>query len=318
MTAPAALTHLHRALADSLADAAHDTGHRTEPDVPLPGTNWAADVLVTSPNGRRTVLQVPPLAARGKEIRERTAHAHQRGLNIVWFTPDAQDPPWLTMVPAIRVAPPTHSGAPWTAPAAVQTLTRQACPCGPDWDHGVHCTWAPPEPLPVPALLADLLTGRLLHTTVQAELPGHRFTGWARGKDVRAEAEHLRTLAATDGTLTEAARASTPYTPRPDGRIAAPLGRLLEAARRWGHQHTGVVCHIETASADWMAGGLVVTPSRRPPGRTLPEVTAVVRPLPSKIDWNGPLSTVPVLVGSPEEYFTLRRTAPKAAQLLIL
>ncbi|MET9777969.1 hypothetical protein ABZ023_27585 [Streptomyces sp. NPDC006367] len=317
MTAPA-LAHHHHTLAESLADAARDTGHRAELDAPLPGMSWAADVLVTSPGGRRTVLQIPPLAARSQEIRERTAHAHQRGLNIVWFTPDAHDPPWLTTVPAVRVAPPAHPGAPWTAPAAVQALTREACPCGPAWDHGVHRTWAPPQPVPVPALLEDLLTRRLVHATVQAELPGRRFTGWARGQDVRAEAEHLRTLAATDGAITEAARASTPYLPSPDGRPAAPLGRLLEAARHWGHQNTGEVCHIETASADWMAGGLVVTPSRRPPSRTLPEVTAVVRPLPHKIDWNSALSTVPVLLGSPEEYFTLRRTAPEGAQILIL
>ncbi|WP_460116066.1 competence protein CoiA family protein, partial [Streptomyces phaeofaciens] len=274
MTAPAP-AHLHRALAATLADAARSTGHRAESDAPLPGTNWAADILVTSPDGVRTVLQIPPLPARGQEIRERTAHVHQRGLNIVWFTPDAHDPPWLTTVPAARVVPPAHPGAPWTAPAAVQALTREACPCGPAWDHGVHRTWAPPQPVSVPVLLEGLLTRRLVHATVQAELPGRRFTCWARGQDVRAEADHLRMLAATDGALTEAARASTPYIPRPDGRPAAPLGRLLEAARHWGHQHTGVVCHIETASADWMAGGFVVTP-----GRTPSEVTAVVRPLP--------------------------------------
>ncbi|MFJ2627697.1 hypothetical protein ACIO6T_30925 [Streptomyces sp. NPDC087532] len=273
---------------------------------------------MTSPGGRRTVLQIPPLAARSQEIRERTAHAHQRGLDIVWFTPATHDPPWLTTVPAVRVTSPAQPGAPWTAPAAVQALTREACSCGPAWGHGAHRTWAPPQPAPLSVLLEDLLARRLVHTTVQTELPGRRFIAWARGQDVRAEAEHLRTLATTAGALTEAARSSTPYTPRPDGRSAAPLGRLLEAARHWGRQTTGEVCHIETPSANWMAGGLVVTPSRRPPGSTLPEVTAVVRPLPHKLAWNSALSTVPVLVGSPEEYFTLRRTAPQTAQILIL
>lgn len=317
MTSPT-LTHLHRDLAGLLAEAARAAGHPTETNAPLPATSWSADVLVTSPGGRRTVLQVPPLAVPSEVIRARTAHAHQQSLDIVWFSPEAHDPPWLTWVPAVRVTPPAHPDGPWTAHAALQRLTAEACACGPAWGHGDHRTWAPPEPLPLPALLNDLLARRLIHATAQADLPGRRFSAWATGQDIRAEAEHLRALAATTSALTDAARASTPYIPRPDRRPAPPLGRLLEAARRWGHQTTGVACHIETASADWMADGLVVTPSRRPPGHTLPPVTALVRPLPHKVAWTSELSTTTVLVGSPEEYFTLRRTAPNAARILIL
>jgi hypothetical protein len=313
-----ALAHLHRDLADLLADAVRKTGHRAETNIPAPGTTWVADVLVTSPGGRRTILQIPPLAIRGEEVHARTAHAHQRGLDIVWFTADPQEPAWLPQVPAVRVATPAHPDGPWTAHAALQRLTSEACACGPAWDHGDHRTWAPPEAVPLPLLVEQILARRLVHATAQAELPGRRFTAWARSQDVRAEADHLRLLAVTSGALAAAARASNPYIPRPDGRSAAPLGRLLEAARHWGHHRTGVACHIETPSAGWMAGGLVVTPSRRPPGSPLPQVTAVVRPLPHKADWNSALSTTPVLVGSPEEYFTLRRTAPKAAQILIL
>ncbi|MEE1736441.1 hypothetical protein PUR49_08000 [Streptomyces sp. BE147] len=314
------LTHLQRTLAESLAGAARRAGHLAQTNISLLEGSRTAHVLVTAPGGRRTVLQVSPLAARGEWIRAQTARLNQHDLDIVWFTTDTQDPPWLAKVPAVRVTAPVHPGGPWTAPAAVQQLKAEACTCGPAWRHGEHRTWAPPEPVTLPVLLDDLLARRLLHATTQTELPGRRFTSWAWGRDVRAEAEHLRGLAANAGALTDAAGTSIPSIPRRhlDGRLAVPLGRLLEAARLWGHQNTGVVCHIETATADWMAGGLVVTPSSRPTGRTVPAVTALVRPLPHKIAWNSPLSAVPVLVGSPEEYFTLRHTAPKNAQILIL
>ncbi|MGW2425227.1 hypothetical protein ACWC0C_39315 [Streptomyces sp. NPDC001709] len=313
-----ALTHLPRALAGVLAAAARETGHRIDTNTAPAGLEWPADVLATSPSRRCTILQVAPLAADSEQISAQTAQALQRGLDIVWFTPEAHDPPWLQCVPAVRVTAPARPGGEWTAQAAVQRLTADACTCGPAWGHGAHRSWAPPEPVPLAAMLADLLAGRLVHATVQPDLPGRRFTAWARNQDVRAEADHLRTLAAGTRELTDAAKASTPYIPLPEGRPAAPLGQLLEAARRWACHKTGVLCHIETASADWMAGGLLVTPSSRPPGSALPPVTALVRPLPHMADWTSELSTVPVLVGSPEEYFTLRRTAPAAAQILIL
>lgn len=313
-----ALTHLPRVLAGVLADTARDAGHHIDTNTAPSGLEWPADVLVTSPRSWPTILQVALPATSSEEIRTQTAQALQRGLDIVWFTPEAHDPPWLPRVPAVRVTAPARPGEEWTAQAAVQRLTADACTCGPAWGHRIHRAWAPPEPVPLAAMLDDVLAGRLVHATIQPDLPGRRFTAWARRQDVRAEADHLRTLAAGTRELTDAAKASMPYIPLPEGRPAAPLGRLLEAARRWARHKTGVVCHIETASADWMAGGLVVTPSSRPPGSALPQVTALVRPLPHKADWSSELSTVPVLVGSPEEFFTLRRTAPAAAQILIL
>ncbi|MFF5019014.1 hypothetical protein [Streptomyces sp. NPDC001165] len=313
-----ALTHLPRALAGVLAATARESGHRIATNTAVSGLDWPADVLVAFLGRRPTILQVAPLAADGEEIRAQIAQALQHGLDIVWFTPEAHDPPWLPHVPAVRVIAPARPGEGWHAQAAVQRLTTDACTCGPAWGHGIHRAWSAPEPVPLAAMLDDLLAGRLVHATVQPDLPGRRFTAWARNQDVRAEADHLRTLAAGTRELTDAAKASTPYIPLPEGRPAAPLGRLLEAARRWARHKTGVVCHIETASADWMAGGFVVTPSRRPPGSALPPVTALVRPLPHEADWTSELSTVPVLVGSPEEYFTLRRTAPAAAQIHIL
>ncbi|MFF3786379.1 competence protein CoiA family protein [Streptomyces sp. NPDC001933] len=318
----------HHVLKQALAQAARSAGHHVDLEASSPGEGmWRTDVLVTSQDGnRRTALEVqdPPITTQ--DILRRSRAYRRDGINVAWFTTCDHGPLCVDNVPTVRIEAPADPSAEWLLPAAHQRLTTTECRCGPSWDHPLHLRWSAHEPILLSEFLKELLTGRLIHHTQLEARTGRRFRGWAKTRDAQTDADHLERLAATTtagrmplflNAATDAAHDLSSTTATGE---ASDLGRLLDAARRWGHRSTGTSCHLEVSTANWLAGGLILTPTRRQPGSgaTSDSVTAVVRPHPSRINWDGPLCEVPVLVGSAEEFFTLKRAAPPAAQILVV
>lgn len=101
-------TIAHRLLKIELAAAIRDAGWHAE--LEEPGNGWRADVLATSPDGRRRVAWEAQLAAATiEDLSERTATMAADGVEVCWVTD--KDTTWVTHVPSARVHRPDDAEA---------------------------------------------------------------------------------------------------------------------------------------------------------------------------------------------------------------
>lgn len=141
-------TLAHHMLKLELANAARDAGAHAEMEVRGPDGAWRADVLASDPGGTwRMALeaQLAPIAA--DDITARTERMGADGVTSIWFSDRPPPPPWLGVVPSVRLAQPEDGENLIIASGLVKL---GPCGCG---DPGCRdSSWQP-----VPATLVQFL-----------------------------------------------------------------------------------------------------------------------------------------------------------------
>ncbi|MGR6998883.1 competence protein CoiA family protein [Yinghuangia aomiensis] len=98
----------HHLLKLDLAHHARAAGWTAEFEVAAPDGSWRADVLATSPDGKRRVaLEAQMSAIPVADIEARTDRYRAAGVEVCWFT-DRKTVPWLDHVPAVQIARPEN------------------------------------------------------------------------------------------------------------------------------------------------------------------------------------------------------------------
>ncbi|MEE1786892.1 competence protein CoiA family protein [Streptomyces sp. SP17BM10] len=101
----------HHLLKLDLAHHARAAGWSAEFEVPAPDGSWRADVLATSPDGKRRVALEAQMAAIAiTDIEARTDRYRTDGIEVCWFT-DRKTVPWLDAVPSVQIARPDDGGS---------------------------------------------------------------------------------------------------------------------------------------------------------------------------------------------------------------
>jgi hypothetical protein len=99
-------TLAHHLLSLELANAARDAGGHAEMEVRGPDGAWRADVLASDPGGAwRMALEAQLSHITADEITARTGRMRADDVNPIWFS-DRPRPPWLGVVPSVRLARP--------------------------------------------------------------------------------------------------------------------------------------------------------------------------------------------------------------------
>jgi hypothetical protein len=97
-------TLAHHVLKLELANAARDVGAHAEMEARGPGGSWRADVLASDPGGIwRMALEAQLAPITGVDIAARTERMRADGVTSIWFS-DRPKPPWLGVVPSVRLA----------------------------------------------------------------------------------------------------------------------------------------------------------------------------------------------------------------------
>lgn len=103
----------HHLLKLELATAVRDVGWHAELEVRAPDGSWRADVLASAHDGSRRVAfeaQLSPIT--DDDITERTDRYQADGIDVCWVSSGSR-PPWMGIVPSIRVQEPDGE-QPWT------------------------------------------------------------------------------------------------------------------------------------------------------------------------------------------------------------
>ncbi|WP_102922431.1 competence protein CoiA [Streptomyces noursei] len=321
----------HRAFKKVLAQAARAAGCEAELEVTAEHRGWRADVLVTSPEGRRTALEAQLSSVARDEVLERTSRYEQDGVDVVWFTPRAAR--WLGDVPSAGIHRPSTQ-APWLlGEQTVWSFILEDCYCHPlppwDRDHpSVHANWSRrhntrnSSDLSVGDFVREVLHGRLVPLEESSRFD--RYRGWATPEDLETAAAQFPP---PEPTTTTPPPPETPHVPDEAASEPPPWyqqwpdieqQRLLGEAKAWVRHHTLCAATARpTWSADWIAGGLPL--SRPIPGDWSHTIGALIRPDPTRIDWDLlPYATLPVIVGSQQERDALAATAPSHARIVVL
>lgn len=133
----------HHLLKLELATAARAAGWTANLEVSGPDRAWRADVLASA-GDRRIALEAQLAPITPEHIRDRTQRMAADGVPSVWFS-DRPRPPWLGIVPSVRLA----SGD--NGLAVVEGLARFA-----------HPLWRPQNPVPIAQFMDWLFTGNVL------------------------------------------------------------------------------------------------------------------------------------------------------------
>lgn len=178
----------HRLLKLELVSAARAAGWEAELEVA--GNGWRADVLATSPEGRRVAWEAQLAQITPEEIVDRHSTMTADGLEVCWVADRHRA--WIGEVPAVAVAP-AH---PETGQTGLQVVAgharfepswcenRQNCddvpdfgryaqPAGPCAGHG---RWETPPPLPLERFVAAVCADSLRCLTLTEQ---HR-DAWQR------------------------------------------------------------------------------------------------------------------------------------------
>ncbi|MFB6984647.1 competence protein CoiA family protein [Streptomyces sp. NPDC056297] len=133
----------HHLLKLELATAARAAGWTAALEVSGPGRTWRADVLASA-GDRRIALEAQLAPITPDHIRDRTQRMAADGVFSVWFS-DRPRPPWLGIVPSVRLA------AGEDGLAAVEGLARFA-----------HPSWWPQVPVSIAQFMDWLFTNQIL------------------------------------------------------------------------------------------------------------------------------------------------------------
>ncbi|MFD8220485.1 competence protein CoiA family protein [Streptomyces sp. NPDC059697] len=179
----------HHMLKLELASAVRSAGWHAALEVAGGDGAWRADVMASSPDGSRHVAweaQLSPITDR--DILARTGRYAAEGIGVCWVSPGPQPPPWIDVVPAVRVSAPDGHGQRWRV---VDGLGGFDAAAG-NWEFkrqelGRFVRW----------VLSDSITPiRSLphYTSVQRGLGSYvqRRLWWTSAQSERAQSEHDR------------------------------------------------------------------------------------------------------------------------------
>lgn len=223
-------TLAHHLLKLELANAARDAGAYAEMEVWGPDRRWKADVLASDPGGTwRMALEAQLTHITDADITERAEKMRADGVSSIWFS-DRPRPPWLGVVPSVRLVQADDGGALVVAAGLMK------------WD---GCWWQY-----VPAALVEFLgwafTGRVIPYCPRV---------WARdGLETIWTAPHY--ARAFDGYLAEIERQVERERRRSEARIAARMSAERKRAEiRRKNAATRAAAVSEAAKAEWAAHG---------------------------------------------------------------
>lgn len=228
----------HRLLKLELVSAARASGWHAQLEVA--GEGWRADVLATSPDGRRVAWEAQLAPITPEDIARRHDTMTSTGLEVCWVA----DRPrlWIGHVPAVAVAPAEEGKPPglhvvegaarflpdWCQDRRsceqVADVGRYANASGPCEGHG-H--WEPPEGLTLAAFVAGVCANNLrCHPLTAHHRDAYQRTkaparAWTASRYVALEREQLQAREAR-----EAQKA------RLDGERAAHERRIVELYER--------------------------------------------------------------------------------------
>ncbi|GAC1594698.1 MAG: hypothetical protein NVS3B21_16960 [Acidimicrobiales bacterium] len=320
----------HRLLKLELVFAARAAGWDAELEVA--GEGWRADVLATSPNGRRVAWEAQLAAITTDEIKQRHATMTGTGLEVCWVAD--RNRPWIGHVPAIAVAQAPGDGATGlhvVAGAArfqeewcgdrrrcdeVGHFSRYASAPGPCEGHG-H--WEPPLGLTLAAFVAAVCADTLrCHPLTAPHRDAYLGTGvppaaWTAGRYVALEREQL-----------EAADERDAWEARVETERAAHEKRIVElqerqqalrrpAARRVG-ELTGAQAFVnELGQGPEWAMGIPVEAGAH-------GVAAVICPVASRIQGRVRAALAPLLLfaATESEATRIRKQADPAQRIEVL
>ena len=99
-------TLAHHLLKLELPNAARDAGAHAEMEVRGPDGTWRADVMASDHGGTwRMALEAQLSPITDDDITARTERMRADGVTSIWFS-DRPRPPWLGVVPSVRLARP--------------------------------------------------------------------------------------------------------------------------------------------------------------------------------------------------------------------
>jgi hypothetical protein len=219
-------TLAHHLLKLELANAARDAGAHAEMEVRGPDNAWRADVLASDPASTwRMALEAQLSPITAAEITGRTERMNADAVSSIWFS-DRPRPPWLGVVPSVRLARPDDS----EGLAVAAGLMR--------WDG----SWQD-----VPAALVQFLgwafAGRVVPYTPRVCVRERLATIWTAPHYVRA----------FDDYLAELERQAERERRFREARIAARERKRDEIRRK--NAATRIAAVSEAAKAEWTAHG---------------------------------------------------------------
>ncbi|GAA2752855.1 competence protein CoiA family protein [Kitasatospora cinereorecta] len=329
-----------------LATAIRAAGWVAELEVRGPDGAWRADVMATSPDGRRRMAWEAQLSAiTAGELAERTARFARDGVRVCWVA--VRRRPWLGAVPSLHAAPTASGGTgagteagpagpgggatePWRVVAGLARFEAQPCECDVHHPAG-HGSWHP--------VTADLdeavgwvLGGRLVPHRTRGSAARRLLADeqwwdvvWTAPQYVadagayeraeqaeRAEAEqaererHRRWVAGLDARARE--RAVRQW------QTGLPMQRrwkLEDAAAQWVREATGCEPSLDHGAYqdELWAGGLPVLVNGVP--------YALIRPHPEIADWDR-LAHLVIITGGPREHKQTVRLAPPGTRVISL
>lgn len=169
-------TLAHHLLKLELSNAARDAGAHAEMEVRSPDGTWRADVMASDHGGAwRMALEAQLSPITAADITDRTERMRADGVASIWFS-DRPRPPWLGVVPSVRLARP-GDGQHLVIAEGLVKFDR-------DWEA-------------VPATLVKFLrwafARRIVAHRPRVSLDGPAFV-WTAPRYIQAEAEYLTEL----------------------------------------------------------------------------------------------------------------------------
>jgi hypothetical protein len=229
----------HRLLKLELVSAARAAGWDGELEVA--GTGWRADVLATSPEGRRVAWEAQLAQITPEEIVDRHSTMTTDGLEVCWVADRHRA--WIGHVPAIAVAPAhpetgetgLHVVAGHARFAASWCEDRRSCDEVPDFGRYAHqagpCAghgqWETPPPLPLATFVAAVCADSLRCLT----LTEYHRDAWQR-QGAPAAAWTARRYAAAEREQVAAGEVREAFEHRLDGERASHERHIVALMER--------------------------------------------------------------------------------------
>lgn len=321
----------HRLLKIELVSAARAAGWDAELEVV--GNGWRADVLATSPHGRRVAWEAQLAQITTDEIVDRHSTMTNDGLEVCWVADRHRA--WIGDVPAVAVAP-AH---PTTGEAGLHVVAgharfeaswcedRRSCDDVPDFGRDArqagpcagHGRWATPLPLPLAAFVAAVCGDSLRCLT----LTEHHRDAWQR-QGAPAAAWTARRYAVAEREQAAARDVREAFEQRLDAERASRERHVIalmerqQALRRPAAARVGKLTGTQAWANDddqgpeWAMGIPVRAGSQG--------VAGVICPVASRIEGTvrARLAPLLILVASEAEAARIRKVADPAQRIEVL
>ncbi|MCU7820621.1 competence protein CoiA [Kitasatospora sp. DSM 101779] len=274
----------HHLLKLDLAAHARAAGWQAAYEVAAPDGSWRADVLATSPDGRRRVaLEAQTSAVSTADVERRTARYRADGIEVCWFT-DRRTVPWLDAVPAVRVERPEDGGPVQVVAGPARFVPEwcedradcELCECA-NCGAGVpgplpcagHGEWRPADPLPLARFVAAICADTTRAVRVDSEWDTDAVRWTTRQYLALREAEHRaapqrRQAIVRAGTAQRRARSDSERHRAAVEALMTRQRQLRPSAAAFVRRETGLRPAVGADPEPAFAMGVPITVSGRP------------------------------------------------------